>query len=207
MALSSIRRAALVTLDLQPLICSFMDDGTREALVSRVNTTMAQARARNVPIAHVRVAFQPGHPEIHESHPIMGPAKQGNVLVDGTPEAALLPELERDPSEPVFTKVRVNAFTTTGLASWVSAHQTTELVMCGVATGLVVLKTAVHAIDQDLEVTVLSDLCVDANQARHDACMDAVFPTLARVMPSDEWLATLDGSPQKTAAGALRGLL
>jgi len=83
-------------------------------------------------------------------------------------------------------------------------------------TGLVVLKTAVHAIDQDLEVTVLSDLCVDADQARHDACMDAVFPTLARVMPSDEWLAALgrpgggggpDGSPQKTAAGALRGLL
>ncbi len=60
---------------------------------------------------------------------------------------------------------------------------------------------------RDLEVTVLSDLCVDADQARHDACMDAVFPTLARVMPSDEWLATLDGSPQKTAAGALRGLL
>ena len=87
--------------------------------------------------------------------------------------------------------------------------------MCGVATGLVVLKTAVHAIDQDLEVTVLSDLCVDADQARHEACMDAVLPTLARVMPSDEWLATLgsgpdtcpDGSPQKTAAGALRGLL
>jgi len=87
--------------------------------------------------------------------------------------------------------------------------------MCGVATGLVVLKTAVHAIDQDLEVTVLSDLCVDADQARHDACMGAVLPTLARVMPSDEWLATLgsgpdtcpDGSPQKTAAGALRGLL
>ena len=116
----------------------------------------------------------------------------------------------------MFTKVRVNAFTTTGLASWVSAHQTTELVMCGVATGLVVLKTAVHAIDQDLEVTVLSDLCADLDQRRHDACMDAVFPTLARVMPSDEWLAALGrpgggggpgGSPQKTAAGALRGLL
>ena len=71
---------------------------------------------------------------------------------------------------------------------------------------IVVLKTAVHAIDQDLEVTVLSDLCADLDQRRHDACMDAVFPTLARVMPSDEWLATL-GSPQKTAAGALRGLL
>ena len=79
-----------------------------------------------------------------------------------------------------------------------------------------VLKTAVHAIDQDLEVTVLSDLCADLDQRRHDACMDAVFPTLARVMPSDEWLAALgrpgggggpDGSPQKTAAGALRGLL
>ena len=74
----------------------------------------------------------------------------------------------------------------------------------------------VHAIDQDLEVTVLSDLCADLDQRRHDACMDAVFPTLARVMPSDEWLAALgrpgggggpDGSPQKTAAGALRGLL
>ena len=53
------------------------------------------------------------------------------------------------------------------------------------------LKTAVHAIDQDLEVTVLSDLCADLDQRRHDACMDAVFPTLARVMPSDEWLAAL----------------
>ena len=111
----------------------------------------------------------------------------------------------------------MNAFTTTGLASWVSAHQTTELVTCGVATGLVVLKTAVHAIDQDLEVTILSDLIADTDQARHDACVDAVLPTLARVMPSDEWLAALgrpgggggpDGSPQKPPpAGALRGLL
>ena len=41
--------------------------------------------------------------------------------------------------------------------------------------------------------------------------MNAVFPTLARVMPSDEWLAALgrpgggggpDGSPQKTAGAA-----
>ena len=106
MALSTVRRAAFVTLDLQPLICSFMDDGQRDALVSRVNKTMAQARRHNVPIAHVRVAFQPGHPEIHESHPIMGPAKQGNVLVDGTPEAAMLPELDRDPSEPVHQSPR-----------------------------------------------------------------------------------------------------
>ena len=60
MALSTVRRAAFVTLDLQPLICSFMEDGVRDALVSRVNKTMAQARAHNVPIAHVRVAFQPG---------------------------------------------------------------------------------------------------------------------------------------------------
>ena len=60
-------------------------------------------------------------------------------------------------------------------------------------------------------MTILSDLIADTDQARHDACVDAVLPTLARVMPSDEWLATLgsgpDGSPQKTAAGALRGLL
>ena len=77
-------------------------------------------------------------------------------------------------------------------------------------------KTAVHAIDQDLEVTVLSDLCVDADQRRHDACMEAVFPTLARVMPSDEWLAALgrpgggggpDDSRHAAAAGALKGLL
>ena len=32
------------------------------------------------------------------------------MLVDGTPEAALLPELDRAASEPVFTKVRVNVF-------------------------------------------------------------------------------------------------
>ena len=31
MALSTVRRAAFVTLDLQPLICSFMDDGQRDA--------------------------------------------------------------------------------------------------------------------------------------------------------------------------------
>jgi hypothetical protein len=35
----------------------------------------------------------------------------------------------------------------------------------------------------------------------------ASFSGAQRALPSDEWLATLDGSPQKTAAGALRGLL
>ena len=153
---------------------------------------MAQARAHNVPIAHVR-AFQPGHRNTR-GHPIMGPAEAGR------PFSSLAP------SNSSRTAPWHLLASHDDLAVG-SAHRRGWL--CGVA-GLVVLKT-VHAIDQDLEVTVLSDLCVDADQARHDACMDAVLPTLARVMPSDEWLATLgsgpDGSPQKTAAGALRGLL
>ena len=66
------------------------------------------------------------------------------------------------------------------------------------------------------DLDCVKPLLKPVDQRRHDACMDAVFPTLARVMPSDEWLAALGrpgggggpgGSPQKTAAGALRGLL
>jgi nicotinamidase-related amidase len=57
----------------------------------------------------------------------------------------------------------------------------------------VVLSTLRQAADLDFRITVLSDLCADADAEVHQLMLDRVFPAHADVITSVDWTAGLSG--------------
>ena len=129
-------------------------------------------------VVHVVVGFRPGAPEASETfrahaarltdpHPAMTPA-EGDVVV---------------------TKRRVSAFAGSDLEVLLRANEIRHLVLCGIATSGVVLSTIREAADRDYRLTVLSDLCVDADPEVHRVLLGKVFPRQAKVMTAAEWMS------------------
>lgn len=178
--------------DLQPAILQGLENDRGESLVRRTNAFLERAREDSgVLVGFVRVAFRAGHPEVHPNNELFSMIKQAGLLTEGSDGAALHPDLLVTKDDPVFTKRRVGAFSTTDLGTFLRGAQVTELVVFGVATGAVINSTVQHALDHDMKVTVLSDLCDDSIQARHDALITHVFPNQAgvSVCTGNEWLA------------------
>lgn len=174
------------------LVCDFQNGimhGVENAdeVTAAANRAVEHAQAKGFLVAYVRVAFQPGHPEIADSNRLFCGIKAGGVLVLGTPTADFRSDLKVIENAPVFTKCRVSPFTSTGLDHFMHASQVTDVAVCGVSTSLVVFSTVRHCFDRDLSVTVLSDACGDHHPAAQEALLKEVFPNEADVMKVAEW--------------------
>ncbi|WP_396126817.1 cysteine hydrolase family protein [Amycolatopsis sp. FBCC-B4732] len=93
-------------------------------------------------------------------------------------DARLVPEDE----DVRVRKIRVGAFTTTGLEARLRARGITTLVLAGISTSGVVLSTVREAMDRDYRVVVLRDACADREAATHDFLTGTLFPRTCSVV-------------------------
>jgi nicotinamidase-related amidase len=107
------------------------------------------------------------------------------MLVD--PRPAITPE----DGDVVITKRRVSAFTGSDLEVVLRSGDVQHLVLCGIATSGVVLSTVREAADKDYRLTVLSDLCADADPEVHRVLLEKVFVRQAAVVTSEQWVQSL----------------
>jgi nicotinamidase-related amidase len=63
----------------------------------------------------------------------------------------------------------------------------TSLVLAGISTSGVVLSTVREAADRDYELTVLENLCLDADEEVHRVLTGKVFPRQATVLAAADW--------------------
>jgi nicotinamidase-related amidase len=177
--------SALLLMDVQNEIVSRF--AASADYLDRAVAAQERAEAAGVPVILVRVAFEPGHPEIADANPIFGPAKQRGAMVLGTEGVEPHPRLRRGRGEIVVTKKRVSAFAGSPLETVLSAHGVDHLVLGGIATSGVVLSTVRAAADRDYRLTVLADLCLDADSEVHRVLTTKVFPRQAEVIDSGDW--------------------
>jgi nicotinamidase-related amidase len=138
-------------------------------------------------VIQVMVAFRPGMPEVSPRNQTFSIARQQRppFLID--PRPAVAPEGE----EVVVTKRRVSAFAGSDLEVVLRSGEITHLILCGIATSGVVLSTVREAADKDYRLTVLADLCVDADPEVHAVLTGKVFPRQAQVMNAADWIKAL----------------
>jgi nicotinamidase-related amidase len=161
-------------------------------VLAAAHRAVKAARASNVPVMFVRVAFRPGYPESAESNMVFGAIKgRGDALTEGHPATQVHAALEPLPDEPVTVKRRVSAFSGSDLDVLLRAAGADTLVLAGIATSGVVLSTLRQAADLDYRLTVLSDACADADPEVHRVLMEKVFPRQALVTKTDEWIQAL----------------
>jgi nicotinamidase-related amidase len=176
---------ALLIMDVQNGIVDRF--GAAEAYLDRVVAAQQRAERAGLLVVLVRVAFAPGHPEVSRRNKSFSALAGNPGMTLG--ERAVEPHerLLRGNGEVVVTKKRVSAFAGSGLQLVLRSREVIHLVLGGIATSGVVLSTVRAAADQDYELTVLEDLCLDADEEVHRVLTQKIFPRQADVIPSADW--------------------
>ena len=163
-------------MDVQPGIIDRVADAP--SFLKLMTAAIDAAHGRGFPVIHVVVGFRPGAPEASARFKSLS-----LNLID--PRPLLTPAA----NDLVVVKRRVSAFAGSDLDVVLRTLGVRHLVLTGIATSGVVLSTLREASDKDFQLTVLSDLCADADEEVHRVLTTKVFPRQATVVTAAEWLA------------------
>lgn len=183
-------RPALLVMDVQRGIVDRYPEETAPLLVALEKAIIA-ARAADVPVIFVRVAFRTNYPEINPSNRTFSALAAAGGLAEGDQSTQIHPALRPHPADLVVTKKRVSAFTGSDLEVLLRSLEVDGLVLSGIATSGVVLSTLRQAADLDFQLTVLRDGCADADPEVHRVLLDKIFPRQAKVISTDGWIQNL----------------
>ncbi|MGE4406236.1 cysteine hydrolase family protein [Pseudomonas sp.] len=115
-----------------------------DTAVANAARVIADARARGVPVIHVR------HESVHGEMPVFVPGSDGVQI-----QAAVAPQ----PGEPVVVKHYPNSFRETGLKQLLDERGVQELVVVGAMSHMCVDAGVRAAADMGYAVTVVHDAC------------------------------------------------
>jgi nicotinamidase-related amidase len=181
--------AALVVIDMQedffrqPAIVAL-----RPALVASTNELSRAFRARGLPVIWVVSEFAA---DLSDS--LLEARRRGiGVAIAGTPGAAILRELVREPSDAIVIKKRYSAFFETDLAALLGRDPPGVLVMSGVNTHACVRTSVIDAYQRDHQV-VMAGEAVGSYDEEHDRVTRRYFDDkIAAILGNREILRRLD---------------
>ncbi|KAI1499169.1 isochorismatase hydrolase [Biscogniauxia marginata] len=203
-------KTALLVLDIQNGIVDRLKgvlDSTN--YLDRLGSTIAAARAAQIPVIQVTTGFRETHADVSPRNPMMAARARegggGGALRESDASTRLHPaviaahgggdgEEEKEKKKKNIIHVRkrrVSAFHATDLDLVLRSLGVGALAVAGVATGGAVLSTVRQAADLDYGVAVLADLCADADPEVHDVLTRSVFPRQAAVLTAEEWVRRL----------------
>jgi maleamate amidohydrolase len=157
----------------------------REAIQNTVILLQA-ARARGWPIVFTRHVYKADGSN-HGLFNVKLPTN--NLLIDGSAEAEIVPELAVKPGELVLDKQFPSAFFGTTLASWFTQRRVDTVVVAGCTTSGCVRATSVDALCSGLRPIVARDCVGDRALGPHEANLFDLQQKYADVLSSNEILA------------------
>ena len=183
-------RPVLLVMDFQHGVVESLGN---PSVVDAADRAVKAARAHEVPVMFVRVAFRPGYPEVAETNTTFSATARnaGDALTQDHPATQVHASLEPRENEPVIVKRRVSAFSGSDLDVLLRGANADTLVLAGIATSGVVLSTLRQAADLDFGLIVLADACADRDPEVHRVLTEKVFPRQAQVVTTDEWIKGL----------------
>ncbi len=106
----------------------------RTGVVGRAGEVLASAREHGVPVFYTRVCFGDGYQDLAANSPLFELTAQKKALVDGSPGAAIIPELAPQPDDVVVNHTRVAGTYGTNLIGQRRARDITSVAVLGVST-------------------------------------------------------------------------
>ena len=109
-------KSALLIMDYQRLIReNYLSEKTAADVLARTAVLAEAARGAEITVIYITVGFREGHPEISSKNTLFLGIKKNGLLVTGTPESEIHPVVSPQAGEPVIIKLRIGAFSFTGL--------------------------------------------------------------------------------------------
>lgn len=198
-------RTAIVLIDLQndvvrgsgPFYEQLAEQVRQRKVIENAVRLVDGARATGAKIFFVKVVRRPDYAEVVDQLTELvvrgkaGPAKKQVSLVEGTPGARLVDELQPQPEDYVLVKKRRSAFYSTELDFHLRTLGIDTVAIGGVATDLGVENTVRDGWDRDYNLIVVSDISAAYPPTAHDYAINSVFPRMARIMTTDQILDQL----------------
>lgn len=156
-------------------------------LIASAQALLGFARARAMPVVHVRVAYRPDGADILTNAPIFQNVAKIGAVQEGSWGAQFYTTLAPEPDskrEFVVKHSRINAFFGSQLEEILCLLGVSQLLIAGVATHSVVESTVRHAVDLGFEVSVVADACSAADPAVHAASLNSMG-VIARVLDNE----------------------
>ena len=173
--------AALVVIDLQKGIVGMSCGPHATAdVVKRTAELAREFRKHDLPVVLVNVEGR-------------APGRVDATISFSPPAgwAELVPELDRQPSDYIVTKLQIGAYYGTALERILRRAGATQIFLTGVATTVGVEATARQAYDHGFNVVVVEDAMSDMSADNHNHAVTAVYPRIAEVTTTAEALAKL----------------
>ncbi len=161
----------------------------RRGVLARARAVLDHFRARNWPVAFIRVAFDDNYHNLTSGSARFANMRKAGLMRASDPWSHICSELTPLATEPVVSKGCVNPFIGTNLAQLLNRLQPSELVLAGVATNHVVESTTRHAADSGFKVIVLEDVCASFSQEAHEASVKHNLPLYAELKQSADYMA------------------
>jgi nicotinamidase-related amidase len=177
--------AALLIMDVQSGIVGMIKEHME--LIGQIKKAIQDARANNIPVIYVIVAFRKGFPEISPNNKSFSMIKHKKAAFSDPVATKIYSEITPQQNDILVIKRRVSAFAGSDLEVVLRSLGITHLVLSGIATSGVVLSTVREAADKDYKLTVLSDCCADNDPQVHNVLLTKVLPRQAEVMNVDTW--------------------
>jgi nicotinamidase-related amidase len=152
--------------------------------VENANKLIKWARENKIKVAHVKVGFSDNYQECMPTHP----AVQNGVLKLGTWGTEFDSKLDVQKDDLIVVKHRISALYGSNLEPFLRANRIENVIVCGVATDLVVESTVRELGDRDYNVTVVSDACNTSDDQKQAASLNAMS-RFAKIQAINEFLA------------------
>lgn len=190
---------ALLVCDLQNMIMGMVDDSVKPKIISSTKTLLDTARAKGVHIFHCLIDTEldplPTSKVADRWATMYKPMLTANQTL-GLEYAEVAAPAGGEREITVTRRPgRTSALRSEGLTPALlrEKYGVKSLVVCGIATGGVVLSTAKQAADDDFVVTVVEDACCDRDPNVHKMLMERAFESGAWVMGLQEAVGVLEG--------------
>lgn len=172
------------------------NSGARQRLLDNATALLDGARARALPIVHVRIAFRPDYADLLANCAIFRNVATIGAVPEGQWGSAFYEGLQPLPGSPrefVVKHTRISAFYGTPLEETLRVIGARRLVVAGVATHSVVEGTVRHAADIGFDVMVAEDACASADEAVHQASLASMrlIAQTGSVADAVRWAAAL----------------
>ena len=149
------------------------------------------ARRKGMPVIHIWMVCEPGHPLLAQHAPLFQGLKGENALVRGTWGVAPVPGLEPKLGDLVCEKMSMSGWETSRLESYLRHADVDTIINTGSWTNMSIEHTARTAADKGFKVIVPEDACSTMNADWHKASINYAMQNVAHVTSTQSVMMAL----------------
>lgn len=165
---------------------SCKDYAEKYPIVKNTNKVISFCQSQNIPIYHIRVAFDKNYSGLPKHSPLFNQAKQKGLFQIGNPDAEFITEIDIQSSDTIINKTAVSPFRSVGLLDSLKSLQVEKLIFTGVATDNAINLGAREAHDMGFYTVIVEDACGASTEEHHQWAIALLKKIANEIITTDD---------------------